>query len=98
MNITPELIEAFGKVVVGIIVAISGLLTPVIGYYTWKTRYEVDKLYAKTYRPKEDGSPGPMREHPQMLVRMFTRRKGAGEPTKTLAPRPETAAIELKTV
>lgn len=94
MNLTPELIEAVGKVAIGVIAAVSGLITPVIGFYTWKTRYEVDRLYAKTYRPKEDGSPGPMRKHPSVMVMMFTRkpkREPRGMETLTL---PETEAFE----
>ncbi len=78
MDLTPELIESVGKASVGIIAAIGGIIatiaTAVTAFFTWKTRYELDKLYAKTYRPNEDGSPGPMRKHPEALVKMFTRK------------------------
>ncbi len=70
MNI--ETIEAVGKVVVAVVTAIT---TPTFAFFTWKTRYELDKLYAATYRPNEDGSPGPMRKHPGLMVRLFQRKK-----------------------
>ncbi len=79
MNLTPEQIEAVGKVVAPLFAALMTVLTTfissVIGYFTWKNRYELDKLYAAKYRPNQDGSPGPMRKHPKALVRLFQRKK-----------------------
>lgn len=90
MDLTPELVESLGKASAGVIVAIGGIiatvLTAVTGYFTWKTRYELDRLYAKTYRPKEDGSPGKMRRHPKVMVKMFSRvQHAASEEKKDVA-------------
>ncbi len=84
MNVTPEIIDAVGKAVIGIVAAFGALIGPVVAFYTWKTRYELDKLYAATYRPNADGSPGPMRRHPVSITRMF-------QTTKTL-PTPNPSA------
>lgn len=77
MDLTPEIIESVGKASVAIIVAVGGIIATIGGmanaYFTWKTRYELDQLYAKTYRANEDGTPGPMRKHPQALVKLFHR-------------------------
>lgn len=78
MEVTPEIIESIGKAVAGVLTV---LVTGVTGYFTWKTRYEVDRLYAKTYRPNSDGSPGPMRRHPKVMVKLFTRKPKDDEKT-----------------
>jgi hypothetical protein len=77
--LTPEMVEALGKVLVGVITAIGSVLATVISaisaFFTWKNRYELDRLYSKTFRPLPDGSPGPMRKHPAFMIRMFERKK-----------------------
>jgi hypothetical protein len=89
MDLTPELVESLGKASAGVIIAVGGILTTVLttvtGYFTWKTRYELDRLYAKTYRPEADGTPGKMRKHPKALVKMFSRAPAADERKKELA-------------
>ncbi len=75
MNLTPEQIEALGKILIGVISAFGAIIatiaSAVSGFYTWKNRYEIDKLYAQIYRPNADGTPGTMREHPEALVKLF---------------------------
>jgi len=75
MNLTPEVVEAIGKAAVGVIAAVGSIVatitSAVAAFYTWKNRYELDKLYACTYRQKENGEPGPMRQHPKVMVDMF---------------------------
>ncbi len=75
---TPELIEAAGKALVAIIAALGAIVatvtSAVAAFYTWKNRYELDKLYAATYRPNADGTPGPMRQHPAGMVKLFCRK------------------------
>ncbi len=77
MDMTPEMVEAIGKAAVGVIAAFGAIVatvtSAVAAFYTWKNRYELDKLYAATYRPNADGTPGPMRSHPPALVKMFCR-------------------------
>lgn len=77
MDVTPELIDAAGKAVIGVIAAFGAIVATVTSalaaFYTWKNRYELDKLYAATYRPNADGTPGPMRQHPATMVKMFCR-------------------------
>ncbi len=89
MEWTPELVDSIGKAAGLIIAAVGGIIATVItgvtGYFTWKTRYELDKLYASTLRANEDGSPGPMRKHPHALVKLFTR-----------LPRTDNNAVERK--
>ena len=84
MNLTPEMIEAVGKAAVGIIAAfgaiIATLASAVAGFYSWKTRYELDKLYSAKFRPNADGTPGPMREHPAVMVKMFEASRARGAP------------------
>lgn len=75
LEITPENIEALGKAVVAIIAAIGTIVSTVVGFYSWKTRYELDKLYTYTYRKNEDGSPGPMRNHPEVLKNLVARKE-----------------------
>lgn len=74
MNVTPELVDSIAKLFIGSIAAIGGIVSTVTAFFTWKTRYELDKLYASTYRKNEDGSPGPMRHHPNVMVKLFTRK------------------------
>jgi len=73
MNVTPELVESVGKLIIGTIAAIGGIVSTITAFYTWKNRYELDRLYSKTYRPNEDGTPGPMRKHPEVMVKLFHR-------------------------
>jgi len=76
--VTPEQIEALGKAAVGIIAGFGAIVatvtSAVAAFYTWKNRYELDKLYASTYRPNADGTPGPMRQHPKAIVNLFQRK------------------------
>ena len=77
MEVTPELVDSIGKAAGVVIAAVGGIIATVItgvtAYFTWKTRYELDKLYASTLRANEDGTPGPMRKHPEAIVKLFTR-------------------------
>lgn len=79
MNITPELITATAEALKVVITAggavVATVTSVVVGYFTWKTRFELDQLYATKYRPKPDGSPGEMRKHPSIMVKMFKRKK-----------------------
>lgn len=72
-------LAALGKVGVDLITAagafIATVTSTISAYFTWKNRYELDQLYAKYYRPKPDGTPGPMRRHPKIMVKLFTRRR-----------------------
>lgn len=81
-----ELVEAVGKAAVNVITAVGSIVAMVTSaataFYTWKNRYEIDKLYAAKYRPNPDGTPGPMRRHPKILVKLFHRRK----PDDTIKP------------
>lgn len=82
-HLTPQDIEAYGKALVAILAAIGALGTSLISaYFTWKNRYELDKLYAAEYRPNPDGTPGPMRRHPKFMVKLFTRRAKRVNKTK----------------
>jgi hypothetical protein len=78
--VTPDQIQAIGAVAVDLLkqfgAIVATVASAVAGYYTWKNRYELDKLYACTYRANEDGSPGPMRRHPGAMVKLFTRTNG----------------------
>ena len=80
-ELSPEIIEAASKGLVSIIAAFGAIVatitTAVSSFYTWKNRYELDKLYASTYRPNPDGTPGPMRKHPALLVKLATRKQEA---------------------
>lgn len=86
MDVTPELIDSISKAIIGVIVAIGGIISTVAGYFTWKTRYELDKLYAAKYRPKPDGSPGEMRQHPKVMVKLFSRKPDAKKDGATIEP------------
>ncbi len=74
-EITPEVIKATGDAMVSVVAAIGAVVATIASalaaFYTWKNRYELDQLYAAKYRPNEDGTPGPMRRHPQFMVNMF---------------------------
>lgn len=74
MELTPETIEALSKALVAVIAAIGAIVSTVVGFYSWKTRYELDKLYTYTYRKKEDGTPGPMRHHSETLKKLVARK------------------------
>lgn len=77
MDITPELIESSGKAVVAVMAGLGAFVatiaSTITAFYTWKNRYELDKLYSQTVRKCSDGSPGPMRSHPRMMVKIFRR-------------------------
>lgn len=79
MTITLEAIKAIGETIASLATAAGAIVAAatsiVSAFYTWKTRYELDQLYAKTYRPNPDGTPGPMRRHPRVLVRLFLKKK-----------------------
>lgn len=74
MNVTPELVDSIAKLLIGTVAAVGGIVSTVTAFFTWKTRYELDKLYASTYRANEDGTPGPMRKHSKLMVKLFTRK------------------------
>lgn len=79
MDFNAENIVAIGKVINDLATSIGALLASVTslisGFYTWKNRYELDQLYAQKFRPKADGSPGPMRRHPKFMVKLFKRKR-----------------------
>ncbi len=78
LDFTPETIEATGKALIGVIAAFGAVVATVTSavsaFYTWKNRYEIDLLYASKFRPKADGTPGPMRHHPKIMVDLFKRK------------------------
>lgn len=78
MNLTPEQIEAASKGIVTVMVGfgtlIAGITSTVTAFFTWKNRYELDKLYAQTVRAAPDGTPGAMRQHPEFMVKLFQRK------------------------
>lgn len=77
-SLTPEQIQVMADAAIKIIAAIgtvaATLVSTIVGYFTWKTRYELDQLYAAKYRPNPDGTPGPMRHHSKLAVKLFKRK------------------------
>lgn len=71
MDLTPETIKAVGEAAIGVLAALGAIITPIVAFFTWKTRYQLDFLYSATYRPNPDGTPGPMRHHPDWAVKFF---------------------------
>lgn len=92
-ELTPTLIEALAKGIVSIVAALGAVVATIVGgftaFYTWKTRYELDQLYALKYRPNEDGTPGPMRRHPTFLVNMFKSSPIKEQPTPVTEEAPK---------